>query len=404
MAPGSRRSSLVRLSQPMPSITEDAAVDPPSVPPKSPRRQPASPIAGPSAIASASGAKTSNVYLSPTATASSRRQTLSVASGSGDGTEGSAPDRQSETRRGSIRDHEWVAKRGGWYRLVVGTIVVVGLVVGLSVGLTIGLRKRNESPLPPPLPTEFFPAGSYAFTAALTNLSSACTTDPNSWTCYPFALYDPALPSRSAATFYWIIEPVSNSEYVISSSANPFAPSFSTVPLSLLDGNQYAERFTFKFSLDKADMVAVPGSADEITCWFNSTLVSATIWTRARANYPANITQVPDPVNATNVFAPWPYRVEVKQTRKGGPDCRDKAGRPVKVGNGGSGGNGECACSYANDGLPPLSLVAAGTTTGSASSTTTAASTSTAASVTAATGALREIRRDSKAKKKRKKG
>lgn len=37
---------------------------------------------------------------------------------------------------------KWVRRRGGWYKVVVWGILVIGLSVGLAVGLTVGLRKR----------------------------------------------------------------------------------------------------------------------------------------------------------------------------------------------------------------------------------------------------------------------
>ncbi|CCC11666.1 hypothetical protein SMACR_04648 [Sordaria macrospora] len=80
--------------------------------------------------------------------------------------------------------------------------------------------------------------------------------------------------------------------------------------------------------------------AEPAICWYNQTVVRGTIWTRMSASYPANITDVPTPlINATNVFAPWPFAVELtlEQTYeedgrgngKKAPDCRDAAGNPV---------------------------------------------------------------------------
>ncbi|KAK3695291.1 hypothetical protein B0T22DRAFT_438302 [Podospora appendiculata] len=347
MAPGTRLPR--RLSQPLPIIVEDGS-DPPRIPPKSPRRPPLS---------------TRTSYISTT---SDRAAGAAAAAGQVNPGGGTFPVRAVRGHwHGIFKDQEaWVAKRGGWYRLVLAAILLVGLTVGLAAGLTIGLRNRNQAAPPQHLPTDLFPAGSYTFTTALTNVSTNCTRgNPSAWRCYPYSTYDPSAPSLAAAAFSWVITPATLYSYVISSSDNPFAPSFANVSLTLLDGNQYTERFTFRFPMAKAVVPATatatgPGPGPAV-CWFNSTVVSATIWTRMRASYPASITGVPSPTNASYTFAPWPFAVEVKQSQEAGedvPDCRDASGRAVDSGGGGGGGgggtgSGECACWYSNYGLPP---------------------------------------------------
>jgi len=86
------------------------------------------------------------------------------------------------------------------------------------------------------------------------------------------------------------------------------------------------------------------------TCYFNETIMSATIWTRVRASYPADIVDVAAPVNATNVFAPWPFAVEVKQVAGGPPECRDGEGRVVGGELKPAGEGAECRCGYVNHG------------------------------------------------------
>ncbi|KAK3329320.1 hypothetical protein B0H66DRAFT_19057 [Apodospora peruviana] len=389
MAPGSSRSnktpSLRRLSHPilpMPMIVEDDA-DPPVLPKKSPRR--------------VSRPPSTTMILSQYYMDQFQRGDFTSYSGSsgpppysgGSSESGTASDqlkpvrrRQEDvTRRDRIMDHrnEWIARRGGWYRLTLLSILVVGLVVGLSVGLTVGLRKRNQQTPPEPLPIHLFPAGSYAFTTALANMSTGClgASTSGDWRCFPYTTYTPSSPSTAAATFYWIIEPVTAWSYVISSSDNPFAPSFTNLSLTLFDGNQDTERFTFDFVMAKGVAVTVTDSSSDgsdrkrrdeassspTTCWFNSTRVSTTIWTRTRASYPANITSVPAPVNASSVFAPWPYKVDIQQIQDGGgqqqqqqPDCRDAQGRPVssavEVVRPRNDDDDKCGCWYANYGLP----------------------------------------------------
>lgn len=147
--------------------------------------------------------------------------------------------------------------------------------------------------------------------------------------------------------------------YTISSSASPLAPSFTNLTMTLVDGNQYTERFTFNFTMHNAVVPSAPlnGVAEdqETLCWFNSTLVSATIWTRMRATYPSGIGDVEAAVNATNVFAPWPFAVEVRQVEEGTPTCRDLDGRVVGGDMSPDGiQGGQCGCWYANHGLSTL--------------------------------------------------
>ncbi|KAH8899435.1 hypothetical protein GQ53DRAFT_310455 [Thozetella sp. PMI_491] len=334
MAPGSRRSVRLSLPRPMPMIMEDDAVDAPTLPPRSPRR----PL-------TSTGATSFTMYGPP----------------SGAQNEGGAsvPDRTPgpEPRQG-MWNHAEIARRGGWYRLFLMTFFLVAIIVGLAVGLTIGLRKSDSYDPPPALPTNAFPAGSWSFITALTTVSTACTRNSATFRCYPFATYNPATPNTSAATFQWIIQPVTPYSYVIASSDNPFAPSFTNVSLELVDQNQGTERFSFNFTTAKAVVPStpLPGSAGAVSCWFNSTLVTATLWTHERATYPANITSLPEPRNASTSFAPWPYRVELKQVQEPGPgvpDCRDGAGQPVGDFHiePAAAGDESCQCIYANYGL-----------------------------------------------------
>jgi hypothetical protein len=41
-----------------------------------------------------------------------------------------------------IRESEWVARRGGWCRIILAAAIVIALIIGLSVGLTLGLKKE----------------------------------------------------------------------------------------------------------------------------------------------------------------------------------------------------------------------------------------------------------------------
>ncbi|KAK0632026.1 hypothetical protein B0T14DRAFT_559754 [Immersiella caudata] len=320
MAPGRQSGFRLSLPPPLPMIIEDPVDLPPAIPAKSPRR-----------------------LAAPPRSLGSTPQSSEL----------SVPDRTSEALEKGLhlREREWVAKRGGWYRLILGVILILALIIGLSVGLTLGLRNRN--PPPAPLPTSIFPSGSYAFTTSLTSVSTRCTTNPSTWACFPYSTFSPSNPSLSEATFYWIIQPLTSYSYSISSSDNPFAPQFKNLPLTLLDSNQYSERFTFNFTLDFVVTPNVPlpdngsgMSRGATRCTFYDTVMSATIWTKMRGEYPAGIERWEVPVNRTKVFAGWPFRVEVRQVKGGaGPECRDGEGRVVNLGGDWV---GECGCEYGN--------------------------------------------------------
>jgi hypothetical protein len=198
--------------------------------------------------------------------------------------------------------------------------------------------------------------GSYSFNTALTKISTNCSSNPAAFTCYPHQTYLPSSPDTSLAIFSWTISSLNSYTYTISSSSNPFAPSFANITLILLDGNQYTERFTFSFTMANLPIIPstnlVPGQTSAATCYFNSTVLTATLWTRVRATYPANITSVAAPTNASASFAPWPFRADVVEVQKAGagvPDCRDYQGRPL--GDFETAGDGECGCWYSNYGL-----------------------------------------------------
>ncbi|KAM7197797.1 hypothetical protein V8F20_006470 [Naviculisporaceae sp. PSN 640] len=430
MAPGSRSRtpSLRRQSQPvypLPMIIEDVAAvsttgtDPPTLPERSPRRaRPASVPVLPSQYGGGAGGLMRNNSTGSMASirAASERGLSSSQRNSkvGGGLAGQngvvkseAPRRQ-DPERHRIMDR--MAKRGGWYKLVLLSILVVGTFIGLGVGLTLGLRKRNDRAPPPALPVDLFPAGSYAFTTALTNVSTGCLSSSyptNVWQCLTgnniFGSSPPANPEGSSTTYHWIIEPTSPFSYVISSSPPPgddssssldqgvpsLVPTFTNLSLTLHDANQATERFTFSFTVPKMVKLDIPltGTSNSssakrsastrnteieletrrlserqeqqedktkpITCFFNTTLMSATIWTRMRADFPGNISGVPTPVNASRAgFAPWPFRIEVEEVDSaaaGGsssnsnsddvkesgtfvtPDCRDAEGRVVAL-------------------------------------------------------------------------
>src|SRR6478735_999560 len=126
-------------------------------------------------------------------------------------------------------------------------------------------------------PPATFPAGSFAFKADLQNTTTDCTSNPSTWRCYPYE-------KGSSATFFWIISSNNDSSYNISSTENPFAPSFTNLTLKVLDKDTSQERLQFSFSMNKTivpdDQLSSSNRAAK--CTFDDTLFEATLWTQRR--------------------------------------------------------------------------------------------------------------------------
>ncbi|CEI65331.1 unnamed protein product [Fusarium venenatum] len=214
-----------------------------------------------------------------------------------------------------------VDKRRGCCLLVIfmvgAAIVAIALGVGLSIGLDNASKDIPQESLTPE-PTPKFPAGSYAFRADLQNTSTDCTSNPSTWRCYPYT-------QGSSATFFWII--TSNDDdgsYNISSTANPFAPSFANLTLKRLDENTSQERLQFSFSMTKTDVPDDMLSSSNVAakCMFDDTLFEATLWTQRNGD------DFDDGSDGDN-FVEWPGNVEIvqrKMFRGGLPECVDSQG------------------------------------------------------------------------------
>ncbi|CAJ2500244.1 Uu.00g030970.m01.CDS01 [Anthostomella pinea] len=259
----------------------------------------------------------------------------------------------------------WLVRRGGWCKVGLLALVTVMCLVGIIVGVVLGVRNsknnsnNNSNTSQGPLPVRF-PAGSYAFTAALSNTSTACTSNPATFRCYPYTTYNSTSSFADASTtFFWTIVETAQDVYTISSTANPFAPQFTNVSLALLDGGLSSERLSFTTPLGDAAVVPtgpiVEGSNEVTTCYYNDTVLSTMIWTRRGAQFGgyATTTGGNRGGDGSKNFDAWPYAVQVARTAAPGsgvPDCRNADGERVgdfAVVDGG----GECGCWYANFGL-----------------------------------------------------
>ena len=223
----------------------------------------------------------------------------------------------------------------------------------------------TSSPSPPRFSGPF-PAGSYAFTTFLETVDTGCTANPSTWRCYPYQTYNDS-STLSAATFDWIISGTSPSRptnYIITSSDNPFALTFDAEPLEFLDAGLSTERYVLRMSMDKVVIPSSPITDDDsiASCYYNGTTFVAQFFTRQEKTYPpasifSSSSATPSQSTATNKddFHPWPYAVQIEQVIQGGdhvPTCyKSKDGHlGGQVPNSPSLGprTGSCSCLYRN--------------------------------------------------------
>lgn len=254
---------------------------------------------------------------------------------------------------------------------------MIGLAVGLGVGLTTGRKKQDNSEnttdnsTEPQSPSDSalvqqFPLGQYSFTTTLRAQETNCTSNPATWRCYPYTVFNPSDQSTSTSsqsTFDWILRNTSaiyatNTSTVptspdgipanltLSSTNNPFALTFPAQPLTYqADANSTSSRLTFSFTLPK---VVVPTSAitsnnAATQCFFNSTILSGSIYLSTPRDNSAT----------AGSYEQWPYAVEIYQSSPSGqgtPDCYEtvNGGLGERVNLDASVEGSECSCEYKN--------------------------------------------------------
>ncbi len=155
--------------------------------------------------------------------------------------------------------------------------------------------------------------------------------------------------------------------YTISSTQNPFSILFSNSTLTLQDANLPTERYTFRIPMSKPVIPSSPIMSSNIatTCYFNSTVLTASLYTKMAKSYPSSSSSSNSTASSTSsstgsagggqgstgdpVFAPWPYAASVEQVATGGndvPECFDMQGN--RVGSFVAETGGECDCRYQN--------------------------------------------------------
>ena len=162
-------------------------------------------------------------------------------------------------------------------------------------------------------------------------MSTNCTSNSTTWTCPPYHTYDNSI-SQSKATFNWEISlsaPGSPTNLSISSSANPFAITFTNASLNLVDQSLITERYTFSAAVDK---MVIPSDAANVHCYYNGTTLNASMYTTLQQvhpdrSYPSTVSSAA-PASTGDAYSGgqklWPYAIELNQTIGGGagvPDC-----------------------------------------------------------------------------------
>ena len=176
-----------------------------------------------------------------------------------------------------------------------------------------------------------FPAGSYSVETYLDTISANCTSKSATWNCYPYVTYASS-QTQSAATFDWIITPVEGTpNYTVSSTPNYFSLVFTNASMSLMNPGTDQEHYFFKMAMQKPVKPSTPLTSSNVasTCYFNRTLLQASLYTKMEKTYPNSSTASTDPSNA---FTPWPYAVKVEQVSDAGagiPTCVDSSGNSV---------------------------------------------------------------------------
>lgn len=135
--------------------------------------------------------------------------------------------------------------------------------------------------------------------------------------------------------------------------------------MQLLDGNMDSERLVFRFTMNAAVVPspALSMGSGSVTCYYNNTIMGATIYTRRAASYPVGLSSSVHNAavgsgsgssSSSTTFEPWPFAVDVRQIATAGsgvPDCRDSQGNPVgefAVAAAASGDSSACSCTYQN--------------------------------------------------------
>ncbi|KAL9053808.1 MAG: hypothetical protein Q9162_004527 [Coniocarpon cinnabarinum] len=255
------------------------------------------------------------------------------------------PGRQpsSDFRRSLFR-----SRRGGLWRLLfllLLLLLLLGLGLGLGLGLTIGKRKHNETNTSPGSAGDDtappFPIGNWTIPVVLQTQNSACSSRPETFTCFPYTTYSDS-PSRSAFTFLWTITSTSpsspnNDTLSITANANTFALTFGPTPLQHLDVGSANERFAFEVPVPKDVQPSVSlGSGERDMCRFPTATLKGALYVHG------NGTGVGSGDGGTGPEI-WPGTTWISHESSQGLQCTDaNSGAVIPV----APGAGLCECGW----------------------------------------------------------
>ncbi|KAI5367746.1 hypothetical protein Slin15195_G028780 [Septoria linicola] len=268
-------------------------------------------------------------------------------------------------------------RRRTWLIVAVVSLVFVGLIVGLAVGLTVGRRRSSSSEQPSGTSNNSsdsgqqpFPIGQYSMITSLRNVNTSCTSNAETWNCFPYQVYDPASAATadsSRSTFDWVITNSSSSyatigsgstadegepaNLTISSTSNPFSLTFDHTPLTYISpsSNSSSARYTFSFEMDKAFNPPISLSSNNVAtqCYFNQTTFTGTLYLSAPRTYPEST----DSAGSLQ----WPYAIDITQSSPGGTDVpacyefvQGQIGTRITTRLTPQPANTQCTCDYRN--------------------------------------------------------
>lgn len=228
----------------------------------------------------------------------------------------------------------------------------------MNVANQVCCSSSSPAPSPSQGPAAKFPAGSYTFDTVLSSVSTGCTSNSNTWRCFPYSTYSET-GSGADTQFNWIIttSETNSSEYLISSSTNPFALDFINATLSLTDNGTAREAYKFSINMQKIVVPNVTLTANDATtnCFYNQTIFSAVLYTKMAKTYPSTNSTGANPSGSSGKYVSWPYAVDVLQIADGGssvPDCyqmvNGNTGAHVTIDTEPS--SQSCECAYENYG------------------------------------------------------
>lgn len=250
---------------------------------------------------------------------------------------------------------EQIDKRGGWKRFYLIVAIILIFLIAVGVGSGIGLakqRKKKEAESDDEIKTDpSFPIGLWRFNTVLLDVNTDCTSNSDTFRCYPFSTFSES-PSNSNATFDWIISASEDdeNEYQIRSTNNPFSYSFGNTTLTYFrDVDEEGDHYSFSTMVDMTVTPVVPlntteGVAVNAVCNYQAEL-TASLYTWRRQLLPGN-----DAVPDQNPRL-WPFASDIVlrvASGKNVPECVGARNGDALAGDFWKPAGSWCSCWYTN--------------------------------------------------------